>query len=112
MTCPHMFDGGCAFPGGTCDGFLCAAYAQRVEDFIAGVSWHMANEREPLSEMRPAAAAWVARSDNAPQALRQVGWLTQAGNVVTPTGHREQDAKLYGWRPVYALLDGDASPTP
>jgi hypothetical protein len=37
--------------------------------------------------------------------LRQVGWLTQAGNVVTPTGHREQDARLYGWKPVYVLSD-------
>jgi hypothetical protein len=42
-----------------------------------------------------------------PAAPRQVGWLTQAGNVVTPAGNREQDARLYGWKPVYELPDAD-----
>jgi hypothetical protein len=34
--------------------------------------------------------------------MTQVGWLTQAGNVVTPVGTRVHDANRYGWRAVFA----------
>jgi hypothetical protein len=39
------------------------------------------------------------------QVLRHVGWMTSAGNVVTPVGARENDAKTYGWTPVYMLAE-------
>lgn len=63
------------------------------------------NEPENLAEKEAPRTPRLVKVQIGAQLL-QVGWLTSAGNVVTPVGSRENDSKTYAWKPVYAISGG------
>lgn len=113
----------CGFP--YCGGVDCAdCHKPRCNAIEYCNEWPSCNPACPLSTPEcpsvpgavcvgaECAAGCVRTRGTAPPAeqRRQVGWLTQAGNVVTPVGNREQDAKLYGWKAVFEIIGAAGVP--
>jgi hypothetical protein len=82
VTCQHQFDGGCAFPGGECDGLFCAE--------------HLA--AHPLDE-------------HIRVRLVQLGWTPPRPAQATPIGYIHKDAAAFhlkdpsGWARMQATAD-------
>lgn len=95
-------------PDALIDAHLGLAYQSSGLNAMGGESWDRVVARRFFAlGMATAAGLIEMPTRSVGEELELVGWLTQAGNIVTGLAtYREADAKLYGWEPVYRRTSG------